>query len=57
MFPNLRRYVKLLPEAFVAELPLRFFKQNGASEGLMDRVRAPEGNTQVRICATSFPHF
>ena len=53
----MRRYVKLLPEAVVAELPFRLFKQNGASEGLVDRVRAPEGDTQVIICATSFPHF
>ena len=53
----MRRYVNLLPEAVVAELPFRFFEQNGASEGLMDRVRAPEGDTQVRICATSSAHF
>ena len=33
----MRRYVKLIPEAVVAELPFRFFKQNGASEGRMDK--------------------
>lgn len=38
--------MKLLPEAVVAKVPFRFFKQNGASEGLMDRVRATEGDMQ-----------
>ena len=32
----MRKYVRLLPEAVVAELPFLFFKQKGASEGPMD---------------------
>ena len=53
----MRRYVKLLPDAVVDELPFRFFKQNGASEGLMDRVRAPEGDAGENLRNVSSPFF
>ena len=57
MFSSLCRYVKLLPEPVVAELSFRFFSDNGESERLMDRRRAPECDTQVKIYATCFPRF
>ena len=57
MFSTLRRYVKSIPEAVVAELSFRVFMHNGESKRLMDRGKAAERDTQVRICATWFPHF
>ena len=48
-FTQLRRYVTLLLKAIVAKLPFHFFKQSTASKGLMNRVRATEGDTQVQL--------
>lgn len=39
--------MKLLPPEITAQLPYRFFKQNGTSEKLLDMVRATDGDTQV----------
>ncbi|CAM9753350.1 unnamed protein product [Pylaiella littoralis] len=40
------RYMKLLPKEVVSQLPVRFFKQGGVSEGLLDRLRATGGDMQ-----------
>lgn len=47
----------VVPEEISSRLPFRFFKQNGASETLLDQTRATEGNMQVdAVPFCSFGH-